>query len=231
MRIAELYASRQGEGLLTGTSSAFIRVSGCNLRCWFCDTPHASWNPEGAQQSIDSIVADVLQLEVSHVVLTGGEPMLFPEIVTLCRQLADRGLHTTIETAGTIYQDTACDLMSISPKLAGSRPRDGSLSEKWQLQHDRRRWAVDVVRRLMVETPDYQLKFVVDQPSEQLEVQQMVDQLQPDVDPAKVWIMPQSRSTAELDAHESWLRPWCDQQGFQYCDRMHLRWYGNVRGT
>ena len=47
MKIAEIYRSIQGEGILTGTESVFIRTSGCNLRCWFCDTPYASWQPEG----------------------------------------------------------------------------------------------------------------------------------------------------------------------------------------
>jgi 7-carboxy-7-deazaguanine synthase len=56
MRIAEIFQSRQGEGLLTGTPSVFIRTSGCNLRCWFCDTPYTSWQPEGEDLSVDEIM-------------------------------------------------------------------------------------------------------------------------------------------------------------------------------
>jgi len=56
MLISEIYASRQGEGLLTGQPSVFIRTSGCNLRCWFCDTPFTSWAPEGENMSVDEIV-------------------------------------------------------------------------------------------------------------------------------------------------------------------------------
>ena len=77
MKIAEIYKSVQGEGLLTGTPSVFVRVSGCNLRCWFCDTPFASWAPEGSDIAIDEIVAQVEEWDCRHVVLTGGEPMLF----------------------------------------------------------------------------------------------------------------------------------------------------------
>src|SRR6059058_2785541 len=54
--LAEIYSSLQGEGLLTGTPSVFIRTSGCNLRCWFCDTPYTSWQPEGEDLSVNEIL-------------------------------------------------------------------------------------------------------------------------------------------------------------------------------
>ena len=57
-----------------------------------------------------------------HVVLTGGEPMLFAELLPLAEELRVRGWHITVETAGTLYLPVECDLMSISPKLAGSGP-------------------------------------------------------------------------------------------------------------
>jgi 7-carboxy-7-deazaguanine synthase len=59
MRISEIFYSIQGEGELTGVPSVFIRTSGCNLRCRWCDTPYASWKPEGAERSIDSILEEV----------------------------------------------------------------------------------------------------------------------------------------------------------------------------
>ncbi|HYW79240.1 MAG TPA: 7-carboxy-7-deazaguanine synthase QueE, partial [Thermoguttaceae bacterium] len=74
MRIAELFQSIQGEGRLTGTESVFVRVAGCNLRCSFCDTPYASWSPEGQGMSIEQIIARVESFGTRHVVLTGGEP-------------------------------------------------------------------------------------------------------------------------------------------------------------
>src|SRR5688572_12191671 len=98
LRIAEIYSSLQGEGLLTGTPSVFVRASGCNLRCWFCDTPYTSWKPEGEDWSVEEIVAEVEKRgreslavvdsdlrvasappktpdPVRHAVITGGEPM------------------------------------------------------------------------------------------------------------------------------------------------------------
>ena len=84
----------QGEGLLTGVPSVFVRTSGCNLRCWFCDTPYTSWRPEGGDMSIDEIVAQVEEWDCRHVVVTGGEPMLWAELIPLCERLhADRPAH------------------------------------------------------------------------------------------------------------------------------------------
>ena len=122
MRVAEIFQSVQGEGFLTGTASVFVRAAGCNLRCWFCDTPYASWRPEGDDLSVEDIVRQVVSYECDHVVLTGGEPMLFAELIPLCEQLRQRGLHITVETAGTLFLPLACDLMSISPKLQNSAP-------------------------------------------------------------------------------------------------------------
>ena len=122
MRIAEIYRSVQGEGLLTGAPSVFVRASGCNLRCWFCDTPYTSWRPEGRDMSVDEIVAQVEEWDTQHVVVTGGEPMLFAELIPLCERLRAIGRHVTIETAGTLYLPVECDLMSISPKFASSAP-------------------------------------------------------------------------------------------------------------
>ena len=83
MRIAEVYASVQGEGGLTGTSSVFVRTSGCNLRCWFCDTPFASWQPQGDDLDVGEVLRRVAEWESRHVVVTGGEPMLFAELIPL----------------------------------------------------------------------------------------------------------------------------------------------------
>ena len=73
MRIAETFTSRQGEGKLTGTESFFIRTTGCNLRCWFCDTPYASWEPKGSQYDLGSILKLVAESKLQHVVLTGRD--------------------------------------------------------------------------------------------------------------------------------------------------------------
>ena len=119
IRIAEIFHSIQGEGRLTGVPSVFVRTSGCNLRCWFCDTPYASWKPEGDSQNIETVLLEVKRFGCPHVVITGGEPMIAPELPYLVDSLRSDGMHVTIETAGTVIHDPPlqCDLMSISPKL------------------------------------------------------------------------------------------------------------------
>src|SRR5262245_37086916 len=75
IKLAEIFASIQGEGRLMGVPSTFVRTTGCNLRCSFCDTPYTSWQPEGSFWEIEEILARVAELEPSHVVITGGEPL------------------------------------------------------------------------------------------------------------------------------------------------------------
>src|SRR5690349_23450018 len=99
MKIAEIFHSLQGEGSLVGVPSVFVRTSGCNLRCTWCDTPYTSWHPEGDDWSVERILEAVQGFGAAHVVVTGGEPMMAPAIVPLTAALREMGLHITIETA------------------------------------------------------------------------------------------------------------------------------------
>ena len=228
MKIAEIYKSIQGEGLLTGTPSVFIRASGCNLRCWFCDTPYASWRPEGEDYAVDEIIAEVEEWDVKHVVITGGEPMLFAEMIPLCRELKRRGRHITIETAGTLYLPAACDLMSISPKLSSSGP-DPERHAHWARRHERQRLQREGLMRLMAEY-DYQLKFVVDRVDDVAEVEEMLATL-PAVAAERVLLMPQGRTMEEMASRSLWLAELGHERGWAICPRRQLEWFGPVRGT
>jgi len=233
MRIAEVYSSLQGEGLLTGTPSMFVRASGCNLRCWFCDTPYTSWEPEGGDWSVEEIVAEVERLAdpaktVRHAVITGGEPMLFAEMIPLCQRLHDAGWHITIETAGTLHLPARCDLMSISPKLAGSTPSP-ERGGKWHIRHDQTRHRPDVIHRLL-DAYDYQLKFVIDQPGDLDQVQSWLREF-PAARRDRVLLMPQGVDLAILERTGQWLAPYCREQGFVFCPRKHIEWFGAKRGT
>jgi len=236
MRIAELFRSLQGEGRLTGTESVFVRTSGCNLRCGYCDTPFASWSPEGEELSVEEIVVRVEQLAapadragaVEHVVITGGEPMLYAELIPLCRQLRALGMHVTIETAATLYLPVECDLMSISPKLRNSTPA-ATGDPRWTWRHETARHAPDVVRRLVGEY-DYQVKFVVDQPDDLAEVEVYLAEL-PEIDRARAMLMPQGIDLEELAAKAAWIEPYCARHGLIYCPRRQIEWFGSRRGT
>jgi 7-carboxy-7-deazaguanine synthase len=228
MRIAEIYRSIQGEGLLTGVPSVFVRASGCNLRCWFCDTPYTSWRPEGSDVPIDEIVALVEEWDTRHVVITGGEPMLFAELIPLCARLRAIGRHITIETAGTLYLPVLCDLMSISPKFASSAP-DVQTQPRWHRRHLRERHRPDVIHRMLAEF-QYQMKFVIDSPADLDEVTKYLAEF-PQLSRDRVLLMPQGTDREQLEARAAWLRPFCEAQSFVFCPRKQIDWFGPVRGT
>ena len=162
--VNELFYSLQGEGKLAGVPTVFVRTSGCNLRCWFCDSYHTSWEPTHARMGIDEIVAEVGEHEAAdHVVVTGGEPMIHDEVVALLDRLDAAGYHTTVETNGTIHRDAPIDLLSVSPKLANSTPtpeRDPTGQGEWAERHERDRIDLETLSELVADY-DHQLKFVV----------------------------------------------------------------------
>ena len=227
MRVAELYASIQGEGHYAGEPSVFVRLTGCNLRCWFCDTPFTSWQPEGTPRSWQSVLEEVLRFSESHVVLTGGEPLLQPDIVPLSAALQHAGKIVTLETAGTVDRPVTADLFSISPKLHNSTP-PAARSSRWQTQHEALRDRPEVIRRLLQRGP-YQMKFVVDQPADLKEIENYL-QAYPEISGERIWLMPQARSEAEIRERESWLREAARQRGWNYTGRWQIEQFGNVRG-
>ena len=223
MKIAEIFYSLQGEGSLLGVPSVFVRTSGCNLRCSWCDTPYTSWQPEGEERTVDSILAEVLAYPARHVVLTGGEPMLQPQLVPLSRALREAGWHITIETAGTLDADVACDLVSISPKLANSTP-----AGDWAIRHENTRINLPVLRTLLDRYP-YQLKFVVANPADLDEICALVASLV--APPGNVILMPEGRDPALLRERSLWLAPLCLEHGFRLSPRLHVDLWGDRRGV
>lgn len=227
MKISEIFYSVQGEGSLVGVPSVFVRTTGCNLRCRWCDTPYTSWEPKGEDKSLSEILEATEAFEsASHVVITGGEPMLAPEMGELTRGLKERGYHITIETAGTVDALVDCDLMSISPKLSNSTPDEDS---GWSLKHDERRRRPEILRMLMSRS-DYQFKFVVGGAEDLEEIQDLLAELG-EVPPHKVMLMPEARTVEEMTTKEAMLGELCKRYGYRYCDRLHLRLYGNTPGT
>lgn len=225
MFISEVYESFQGEGPYSETTSLFVRTSGCNLRCSFCDTPFTSWNPEGEQLSLDQLAQQIRASKAEHVVITGGEPMLAPQLTELseiCRA-ADRII--TIETAGTVDRSVECDLMAISPKMSNSTPDDPA----WSVRHEETRHQPAVIESLFRRYNSI-LKFVIDTKQDVDEVETYLSRF-PTVPKHKVWLMPQATTREELQAKGPMVRAAAEAHGFQYSPRLHVEKFGNMRGV
>ena len=252
LRISEMFCSIQGEGRLTGVPSLFVRTSGCNLRCTWCDTPYASWDPEGPVRTVDDIVDEARSAMkdsgVRHAVLTGGEPMLPPAIVPLSLALRDAGLHITIETAGTIVRPVACDLMSLSPKLANSTPADDPRDPggAWAERHESRRLNAEALRSLWHGSPelraanprgwDRQCKFVVTSDADLSEIGSVIELLDEGradgarTPPSDIMLMPEGTTEPTPEARDT-VQAICMRTGYRYCTRLHIQLYGDTRGT
>lgn len=232
LSVSETFTSIQGEGKLTGVPSYFVRVAGCNLRCAWCDTPYASWAPEGGPRDIGEIVRDARASGVRHAVLTGGEPMIFPQSEPLTGALRDAGLHVTIETAGTVFREVACDLMSISPKLSNSTPREEDPRDPtgvWRRRHEERRINLDVLQALIDDYPERQLKFVVRAPADLTEIDALLARLRA-WSRSDIMLMPEGVTVPTPD-RVAWVVAECVQRGWRYCHRLHIELFGNRRGT
>src|SRR3954469_26058549 len=229
MKVSELFYSIQGEGKLVGVPSVFVRASGCNLRCTWCDTPYASWEPEGQELSIAQIVDQVGQFGARHVVLTGGEPLIMPEIEDLSAALHERGHHITVETAATIFKPVKLDLASLSPKLSNSTPHDRE-GGRFAEAHERQRINIPVIQQFIDTSKEIQLKFVVSEEKDLDEIEEILGQL------TGWWVhdvllMPEGTTADVLQSRAGWIAQVCKDRGFRYCPRLHVELYGNTRGT
>jgi len=226
MRVNEIFYSLQGEGFLTGVPSAFVRLAGCPLRCKWCDTKYAWDEAAGAHYSIEKIIKTIEQWPCRFVVITGGEPMINPELSELVQKLKESDKHITIETAGIVFIPALpCDLMSISPKLSNSTPDDSELAAV----HEDSRLDVAVLREL-IDNYKYQLKFVVDSKDDLPEIQQTIEEIG-NVDLEKEMLMPQAKTRDELLAKSPMVADMCKRTGFTFCQRLQVLLWNNERGT
>ncbi len=225
MFIAETFTSLQGEGMLAGIPSFFIRTSGCNLRCRWCDTPYTSWLPEGDRRAVADLVVEAVGSGVGHVVVTGGEPLLQREIAALTRGLRRADLHVTVETAGTVDPDFECDLLSLSPKTANSDPQGA-----WRERHRRLRSGHESMRRLVGRFPKHQLKFVVADGDDLRDVLAVLE-IVGGIEPSRVLLMAEGRTAAEVATKAPMVAALCLEHGFRYTPRLHLDLFGAGRGV
>ncbi len=242
MRIAEIFYSVQGEGKLTGIPSVFVRASGCNLRCTWCDTPYASWNPEGPDLSLDALLEEITRHPTRHIVLTGGEPLLFKEMVPLIAALKQQGKHITVETAGTLWLEGlssgTIDLASISPKLRNSTPweREGG---RFAALHEKQRLNLEVLRTFAAHPAilDRQWKFVLAAPEDLAEIETLITQINTGLPPAQqlqpedILLMPEGTDAETLSTRSRWIADLCKSHGYRLSPRLHVYLWGNTKGT
>jgi len=238
--INELFYSLQGEGTLAGTPSVFVRTSGCNLRCWFCDSYHTSWEPTGAWRTVDELLDRIDAFDADHVVLTGGEPLVHDAAGDLLARLEGR-YHTTVETNGTLAPDVPIDLVSISPKLASStptpdRPPAGGDADvgAWAERHDRERIDLTALATL-VERHAFQLKFVVTGPEDLPEIDSLVDRLRDaasvPVRDHDVLLMPEGTTREALADRRKVVADLALERGYRYSPRLHVDLWNDAPET
>ena len=231
MKISELFFSIQGEGELTGVPSVFVRTSGCNLRCRWCDTKYASWKPEGENVTINDLLDKVCSYPVRHVVISGGEPMIAKGIEEFTHLLKESGKHITIETAGTIAPNgIQCDLASLSPKLSDSTPNEGDINKEWIDRHESKRLDYDILSE-WVNSYNFQLKFVVSKEEEIKEIQNVISRIEGKILPEKVLLMPEGIDPDTLRSRYDLLIDLCKENGYRLCNRLHIDLFGNTPGT
>lgn len=240
----EIFHTLQGEGVSAGCPAVFVRASRCNLHCVWCDTDH-TWNFEGTPwahekdaqpgyrkpRKIDATV-EIEPAEVARiicgfgcprVVITGGEPLLqeteFLEMIRHIR-MEMPGCRFEVETNGTRIPspefEAAVDQFNVSPKLSNSGV-DAALR------------LVPAALRHFAASPKAWFKFVVATPGDLAEIQALMA-IYPMVRD-RVLLMPEGRTAAELDASAPAVAEACRLSGLRFCDRLHIRLWGDRRGV
>lgn len=149
LKITEIFLSLQGEARDAGWPTVFVRLTGCPLRCQYCDTAYAFFG--GEWRGIDEILAEVASHGVRHVCVTGGEPLAQKRCLDLLRRLCDAGYRVSLETSGAI------DVADVDPRV--SRVLDIKTPGSAEVDHNR--W-----ENLPLLTAHDQIKFVICSPDD-----------------------------------------------------------------
>ena len=152
LRVCETFTSIQGESSHAGRLCFFIRLSGCPLRCRYCDTAYARDPEVGAERSIDELVREASLTGINLVEITGGEPLAQPESLTLMRKLTEHGFEVLLETSGALPVAAVPEAVRriIDYKLPSSGMNDRMLPENFR--HLRPR---DEVKFVIGDAADY----------------------------------------------------------------------------
>ena len=240
----EIFHTIQGEGVSVGAPAVFIRTSRCNLHCHWCDTDH-TWNFEktpwphdkdallGYSKHVKSAVTweispseaatRILSFHCARTVITGGEPLLQQaELLEMISHIRAVDTHHAfeVETNGTRLPSpdfhAAVDQFNISPKLANA-----GMPENLRLHPA----SLD----FFASSPKAWFKFVVSEIDDLAEIQALCARHA--IPQSRVLLMPEGRSSSELDRRAAWLAGLCRDLGFRFSDRLHIRIWGDQRGV
>lgn len=225
----EIFYSIQGEGTYIGRPSVFIRTSHCNLHCTWCDTVY-TWDWQRfseKEQMVDltpwEVARAVMDFACFNVVFTGGEPLLQMKDLTTVGILLRGYMHQyqfDVETNGTILPDSHFDAMvnlyTVSPKLESS----GNGARERMNERAIHFFALN---------PKAVFKFVITRKEDFAEIHYFMMYFP--VPHYRVWLMPEGTTPADLDAKMPWIFDECKLYGYNYSDRLHIRAFGDMRGT
>jgi len=240
----EIFHTIQGEGVSAGLPAIFVRASRCNLHCRWCDTDY-TWNFEGtpwphdlddtpgyAKHKRDDVTLEMTPEEIANelnryptrrVVLTGGEPLLQQEewlrLIEILRA-EDPQWVFEVETNGTRQplpeMDAQIDQFNVSPKLSNSGMDEATRILPGPLSH-------------FASSPKAWFKFVASQAGDLEEIEALAARFS--IRPERILLMPEGRTAAELDRHGAELAALCLDRGWRFCDRLHVRLWGDKRGV
>ena len=225
----EIFYSIQGEGAYTGRPSVFVRTSHCNLHCGYCDTAYTwDWQKFNEREQMIELTSwevaqTVLSFSCFNVIFTGGEPLLqmqsLFEVSSILRGYMNQCMFD-VETNGTILPNPHFDAMmnfyAVSPKLESS----GNGARERMNERAMHFFALN---------PRAIFKFVISTKKDFAEIHYFMTYFP--VAPYRVWLMPEGTTPAHLDAKAPWIIEECKLNGYHYSDRLHIRTFGDVRGT
>jgi organic radical activating enzyme len=226
LRISEIFESIQGEGASAGAPSVFVRLATCNLRCAWCDTRYTwdwdayDYDREVRRMDVRTVTAEVAASSASHVVITGGEPLLQqPALVELVSGLSPER-HVEVETNGTLTPvpelAARVNQWNVSPKLANSgEPRERRLSP--------------AALRALLGTGRAWLKLVVESTTDVVEAESLMEELAWPRE--RVLLMPQAASREALLERTPVVLRLAREHGLGTSPRLHVERWGGRRGV
>lgn len=204
MKVNEIFRAVQGEGKEVGTPTVFVRLSGCNLNCEFCDS---KYHVEGDEMEFDELEKQIKSFDIKHVTFTGGEPALQNTELTSFIGTRLNGYITSVETNGTMIVSPVFDNITISPK-------------KQKIN--------DEVLKYYAELPNTTFKFVYENANDRW-WEEVVDRNELPKD--RIYIMPEGATRTEQQKRMPEVIDYCIEANVKFSSRIHILAFDDKRGV